>query len=263
MFEWLIDAARPWQFKGKARLLGRLVPGTGMRRAVVHGYQMTLDLSEHIQRMIYLGAYERWETRMVRRYLRAGMTAVDVGANVGYFTLLFSRMIGPAGRVIAIEPSAAADRLEATVRDNSLCQVRLFRCGLGRAAGEAVLSDPLPDNYTPTMLGEQGQSGRIVPLRTLDDLAEECGIDRIDLLKVDVEGYEPEVFAGARRMLAGGRVRAILCEFNEHWLARGGTTGEAVRRELLSYGFVDQCGKELVEGRSLDNRFLVLSAVDR
>lgn len=259
MFDWLIGLARPFQFRGKARLLNPLVPPSGTRAATVHGYRVRLDLSEHIQRMVYLGAYERWETRTVRRHLRPGMCVVDVGANVGYFTLLAARRVGPTGRVVAVEPSpVAADRLEAAVRENGIAQVRLVRCGLGRAAGEAVLYDPLPDNHTPTMLGDPGTPGRTVPIRTLDELAAAEGLGRIDLLKVDVEGYEPEVFAGAAGLLADGRVRAILCEFNEYWLTRGGTTGEAVYRTLLGYGFADRTGTPAAPGAELDNRFLVL-----
>jgi FkbM family methyltransferase len=227
--------------------------------ATVHGYRVRLELSEHIQRMIYLGAYERWETRTLRRHLQPGMCAVDVGANVGYFTLLAAARVGPTGQVVAVEPSPpAADRLESTVRENRISQVRLVRCGLGRAPGEVVLYDPLPDNHTPTMLGDPGAPGRAVPVRTLDELTNSLGLARIDLLKVDVEGYEPEVFAGAAGLLAAGRVRAVLCEFNEHWLTRAGTTGEAVYRDLIGYGFADRTGHPFVPGATLDNRFLVL-----
>jgi FkbM family methyltransferase len=221
---------------------------------------MTLDISEHIQRMIYLGAYERWETRTVRRHLRPGMTVIDVGANVGYFTLLAARQVGSWGRVIAVEPSApAADRLATTVRENGLGQVHLLRCGLGRASGRGVLSEPSLQNHTPSMVGSHGRSGVIVSLRTLDEVADSYSVGQVDLLKVDVEGYEPEVFAGASRLLAERRIRAILCEFNEPWLVQAGTTGEAVYRSLLAYGLVDRGGNGVPIGGAVANRFLTLA----
>jgi FkbM family methyltransferase len=189
------------------------------------------------------------------------MCVVDVGANVGYYTLLAARRVGPGGRVVAVEPSPlAADRLDDTLRRNAIEQVHLFRCGLGRAAGEAILYDSLPRNHTPTMLGNPGAPGRTVPIRTLDELAETCGLSRIDLLKLDVEGYEPEVLVGANRLLAEKRITAILCEFNEHWLNRAGTTGEAVYQGLLDHGFVDQTTHQFRSRTNLDNRFLVLPA---
>jgi FkbM family methyltransferase len=209
--------------------------------------------------MMYLGAYERWETRTISRYLQPGMCVVDVGANVGYVSLLAARRVGPAGRVVAVEPSPpAADRLEVAVRENRIAQIQLFRCGLGRAAGETVLYDPRPDNHSPSMHGNPDNAGRTVPNRALDEVAESAGLDHIDLLKVDVEGYEPEVFAGAACLLATGRIRAILCELNAYWLSCSGATSEALYRELLGYGFIDQTGHPFAPETKLDNRFLVL-----
>jgi hypothetical protein len=79
-----IAALRPLRFRGKNRLLGWLLPDKGIREARVFGYRVELDLGDFIQRMVYLGSYERHETGLVARYLRRGMTVVDAGANIGY-----------------------------------------------------------------------------------------------------------------------------------------------------------------------------------
>jgi FkbM family methyltransferase len=220
---------------------------------------MELDLSEHIQRMVYLGAYERWETGLVRRHLRTGMCFIDIGANVGYFTVLAARAVGPSGRVIAVEPSGyAADRLARTVAENRLGNVWLERVGLGRQAGEVTLYDPLPDNHTPTMLGEAGTPGIIVPVRRLDDCLDDWDVDRVDLMKMDVEGYEPAVLEGAAAALAAGRVRALLCEFNAHWLARAGNSTDALRSRILGFGFTDVTGTRWDPAAPVLNRLFVL-----
>ncbi|VTU00933.1 Methyltransferase, FkbM family OS=Oscillatoria acuminata PCC 6304 GN=Oscil6304_3683 PE=4 SV=1: Methyltransf_21 [Gemmataceae bacterium] len=256
----LIELLRPVQFKGKVRLLNPLVPRAGTRTGTVHGARMSLDLAEHIQRMVYLGAYERTETRLIRRYLQPGMNVVDVGANVGYYSLLAARRVGATGRVLAVEPSAvAADRLAATIKDNAIPNIHVERVGLGQSRGEAILFDPRPDNHSPTMLGDPGGAGRVVPIRTLDEVTAECGLTHIDLLKIDVEGYEPRVFAGAEELFAARRIRAVLCEFNEFWLVKGGTTGAAVYRDLLDRGFVDRTGGQFVPGGDLGTRFLELN----
>lgn len=259
LVEPFVNFLRPYQFRGKARLFNRFVPRTGVRTAWVHGFRMELDLAEHIQRMIYLGTYERWETRMVRRYLRPGMRFVDVGANVGYFTLLASRAVGSAGMVFAVEPSSyVADRLARTLTDNRIGNVRLDKIGLGKEPGECILYDPLPDNHTPTMLGDVGTSGKCVPIRPLDDCLADWGVGHVDLLKIDVEGYEPLVLEGASTALSAGRIRAILCEFNDYWLRRAGSTMSGLREELLGLGFVDvtDCPWDLT--RPILNRFFVL-----
>ncbi len=108
LVESMVDLLRPYQFRGKARLLSRLVPRTGTRTSRVFGYRVELDLSELIQRMVYLGAFERWESRAVSRYLKPGMCFVDVGANIGYYSLLAARLVGSSGRVFAVEPSSRA-----------------------------------------------------------------------------------------------------------------------------------------------------------
>jgi FkbM family methyltransferase len=259
MLESLIAALRPFQFKGKAWMLLPWTPRSGTQTALVFGYRMELDLIDHIQRMVFPGAYERWETRVVRRLLRPGMCFVDVGANVGYFTLLAARRVGPTGQVFAVEPSTyAADQLSRTILANAIPNIRLERCALGRREGEVILYDAMVGNHSPTMLGEPGCPGRAVPVRTLDGCVLDWAIDRIDLLKIFVEGYEPEVFAGATRTLVEGRLRAILCEFNPHWLSRAGTSSGQVYRDLLACGFVDKSGVAGEPGdSSVENRLLV------
>jgi FkbM family methyltransferase len=238
--ESLINALRPIRFRGKARLLSRLVPRQGERTARVFGYRMRLDLTEHIQRMIYLGAFEREETRLVLRWLRPGMTVVDVGANVGYYALLAASRVGPRGRVFAVEPSpVAARRLERTIRENRLANVRLFPFALGERCGEASLGEPPPDNHTPSLLNSNGRGVMTVPIRTLDDCLEEWQVDGIDLLKVDIEGYEPFMLAGGRRALARGRVRALLCEFNDPWLRVAGSSSQSLYEMITGWGFRD------------------------
>ena len=192
------------------------------------------------------------------------MCFVDVGANIGYYTLLAARRVGPTGRVFAIEPSPyAADRLSQTISANVISQVRIERCGLGRRTGEVMLYDAAVGNHAPTMLGDPRGPGQEVPLRTLDECVHEWNIDRIDLMKIDVEGYEPEVFAGAARTLADGKIRAILCEFNAHWLARAGTSPREVYRGLLDRGFVDRSGVAGEPGDSgLENRLLIWGSGD-
>ena len=83
--DWLIRALWNLRWRGKVRLLAPLVPQAGSREAWVFGTRINLDLSDYVQRMMYLGCFEREETGRVLRHLRPGMTFVDVGANAGYF----------------------------------------------------------------------------------------------------------------------------------------------------------------------------------
>src|SRR5262245_2470231 len=79
---------------------------TDRRIAQRHHVWFDLDLHQFVDRFIYYLEYERGETRFVEQFVRPGWVVIDVGANIGYFTLLFAKKVGPAGRVHAIEPAA-------------------------------------------------------------------------------------------------------------------------------------------------------------
>jgi len=255
----VVNWLRPVRFRGKGRLVNPLIPKEGVRRATVFGSRLELDLSDLIQRLVYLGVYEREETNQVLRYLRPGMTFVDVGANIGYYTLMAASRVGPRGRVISVEPSPyAVERLEKAVRDNGLTQVTVVRGGLGDRESEVRLFIPEPGNHTPTMLGDDGAPAQMVSVKTLDACLAEWGLGAIDLLKIDVEGFEPRVFEGAANALAARRIRAILCEFNDYWLLRAGTSARGFYESLLAKGFVDRDGRPHAFDGQVLTRLLVL-----
>lgn len=262
----LVSALWPLRFPGKYRLLDGLAPREGSSEGRVFGYKMTLDLRDVMERSIYLGAYERKESALFGRWLKPGMTFLDVGANIGYFTLLASRRVLPKGRVIAIEPAPYVhDRLARVVAENRL-NVEHHRMGLSDRDGSCTLYLPAGDghNYSPTMAKHDG-AGMIeeVPVRRLDDCLDEWKVDKVDLLKIDVEGHEGKVFAGASNALAAGRIKAILCEFNDYWLRETGTTPQAVFDTLTGYGFVDQEGAPRFEPGGIVNRFFVFRGAGR
>jgi FkbM family methyltransferase len=250
----VVDILRPWQFRGKQRLLRHITPADGLRRAEVFGYWMELDLYDFIQRTIWVGAYERWETAQVRRLLRPGMTFVDAGANVGYFSLLAASRVGPTGRVLSFEPSPPMlERLRAAVSENRLDHVEIVPAALGAEDAELHLHLP-PEgvkskNHTPSLVPQEGRRRVPVRVRTLDDCLAERGIRRVDVLKVDVEGFEWNVLRGASRSLRSGMIGAVLIELNEDWLARAGSHGG----QLVT--FLEECGFRLARSeRSSANR---------
>lgn len=238
----IIRTLRPLQFRGKKRLLNRLVPTSGTRSATIHGFSTSLDLSDLIQREMYLGVYERRETQWVKQMLRPGMTFIDVGANVGYFTYLAARIVGPTGRVIAFEPSAVVfARLRDAIEQAQARYVQVENLGLDAIAGNATLYIPPPSvgNHSPTLVPTPGWEPVTVELETLDGYCKHANVDRVDLLKMDVEGCERDVLEGATALLKGQRVDAILLEFNDYWLRQRGTTPDDLAALLQSHGFRD------------------------
>jgi FkbM family methyltransferase len=220
---------------------------------------MELDLSDFIQRQIYLGTFEPKETLAVTDYLRPGMTFVDVGANVGYYTALAARKVaGAGGRVVAFEPSPYAfGRLKRLVEANGLNYVTVMNMGLSDSSGKTkIYLGAGSDNHSPTMVAHEGANAIEVSIVTLDAEAERLGLDRLDLIKIDVEGHEPKVLAGAKRLLRERRIRAVLCEFNELWLRQAGSSPRELEQIFREAGLVEDHQGDAHPG--FDNRFFRL-----
>jgi FkbM family methyltransferase len=186
--------------------------------------RMAVVPREMMNKALFLyGMFEISETRLVQALLRPGMTFVDVGANIGYYTLLAARAVGAQGRVHAFEPNAAVrQRLETNVALNQLGNIQVHGQAVARASGEVrFYASALPENdgISSIFPGDgRASEGAVVPAVSLDDFEGRLtsgGGRPIDLLKIDVEGAEIEVFEGGRRVLGAGRAPALLFEAHD------------------------------------------------
>jgi FkbM family methyltransferase len=197
-------------------------------------YRFHCDLRDSVAREVcFTGRYEPQETSLAARLLRPRMTVVDVGANWGYFTLAAAHWVGPSGRVIAFEPEPRLFEILTRNCDlNALAHVRAHRRAVAKTAGRlsfrayredagnwgvtAVADDPRDADFECESVG-------------LDDALDAEAIDKVDVVKVDVEGAEADVLAGMSRGLAAGRYRYVIVECHPEALqARGVTVTEAV-----------------------------------
>ncbi len=143
------------------------------------------------------------EIKFLRRYLRTGMHALDVGANYGLYALSMAHAAGDSGRVVAVEPcSSTAAFLRASVSLNGFGNLQVVQSALSNRAGTAQLH--LSENSelnALTVAGPVSGPSEPVELKTLDVLAQECGLDRVDFLKIDAEGEEQRIIEGGRAFL--------------------------------------------------------------
>ncbi|MGA7909332.1 MAG: FkbM family methyltransferase [Candidatus Sulfotelmatobacter sp.] len=134
--------------------------------------------------------------RRVYRVKRSELAILDVGANIGLFTLYAARQ-APIAKIIAVEPFPATfARLQQTVRDHHLeNRVTCLQQAVTGCSGVHLMQDlPLPSQQRTVIALKQEVAGTEVQGRTLSELIEECHLDRIDLLKMDIEGSEYSVF---------------------------------------------------------------------
>lgn len=147
---------------------------------------------------------------------KLGDTVIDVGAGIGEEAVIFSRLVGPVGRVIAIEAHPETFRcLEATIGRSELPNVTAINCAVADRDGELSISaGPShlgPSHLMNTVLNGEGDDGTRVPARSLDSLAHELRLDRVDLLKMNIEGAERMAVEGFDRLASRVRHAAISC----------------------------------------------------
>lgn len=170
--------------------------------AAVHGgYLVAAPLDDYVGRAaFYAGDLDRKITWVCRQLVRPGDQVLDIGANLGLVSMILARLVGPTGRVDAFEPNPVmCDLIERAIDRNGVRNVRLHRTALGAEAGELTLSVPRGHAGAASFLPElryAEQDGMTVPVGTLSEIMSHS-TDRARLVKIDVEGFEPQVLAGA------------------------------------------------------------------
>jgi FkbM family methyltransferase len=171
------------------------------------------------------GYYERAEQTFCAGYIRRGMTVFDVGASHGYYTLLFAKLAG-SENVYAFEPEEGNfGRLRMNLELNRFQAVHASQQAVVDEHREVELNVFPPELYGWHTLGHptmQVDGKPVAPVDsqrvegiTLDDYCAEHGVERIDLLKLDVEGAELEALRGADRLLREGRITCVLFEVSQ------------------------------------------------
>jgi FkbM family methyltransferase len=196
----------------------------------------------------YLG-YPDWdEMHFLRRVLRPGDGFIDVGANVGVYSLLAASRVFPGGRIVCIEPDPlSATRLRENFSLNGLRDPVVHEVCVG--ASNATL--PFASGYdtaSAIRIADEDSGNERVQVVPLDSLVDDPRC--LTVGKIDIEGYEHQAFLGAQRLLELGHPRCWLVETNDACRAFG-STREPLRAELARFGFrlyaLQREGRELTE----------------
>ena len=202
------------------------------------------DLSIHVDRASYLSNAIYWRghhsteiANFLKSYLRPDMTFVDVGANLGELTLLAAKRL-TRGRVLTFEPVPHIfEQLSRNLELNNLSNVSLFNMGLFDKTDLLPMYITPDNNFgtinegVPTLFSTgRDREEMTVPLRRFDDVAGECGLQRLDVMKIDVEGAELMVLLGAETYIRRFRP-VIITEMSETNFQRAGYTS----KNLMNY----------------------------
>lgn len=201
-------------------LLNRLLP-SGYTPAVVRsgpGEGLRLLVDPRTEKFYWTGLHERAVQDALTAELKAGMTVWDVGAHIGFFSLLASRLVGPSGRVLAFEPlESNRARLRVALELNGAANVAVHDCALADSPGERVLYAH-GATLMWTLVPERGErDGLTIRCSTLDEIA--ASSPPPNLVKIDAEGAEVDVLRGGLGLVQAHRPKLLFELQDERLLA--------------------------------------------
>ena len=184
--------------------------------------------------LLNFGVYEPMETAVLSGLLRPGDVFVDIGANIGYYTLLASSRVGPRGRVIALEPGRGnLSLLRANVADNSLANVTIVAAAAGQSAGVLPLYESATNMGDHRLYAVDERDHYDVEVLRLDDLLQKPAAVP-NVVKIDIQGYEYQAMSGLRGTLAAAERCAVCSEFWSEGLRAAGSANPSEYAALFT-----------------------------
>jgi FkbM family methyltransferase len=231
---------QPFDFPHKLGICERLFGKVLTRQGIcwVHtaaGIPWKLDLTVIPHRWIVYGKYEgapflNW----ARKFLPPNGVVVDSGANIGQMLLYLAQWV-PQGKVLAFEPGTKqVEWLEECLSAHPTLPVELIRCGLGASTTQLYLASGGSDFIHGFWARVSNTEGEAIKIVRLEDELLSRSIEKVDLWKLDVEGYELLALQGAETLIKEQRIKAIYAE-----LTSKGGHGQAIRDYLNKFGY--QC----------------------
>lgn len=236
--------------------------GPSERRGIVgcDGLRFYVDPFSFFGRCVLDGSYEPETADVFRRHIGSGDSVLDVGANEGFFTCLASRLAGPQGCVVAVEPqSRLIDVLRINTLLNPASTVHIVNAAVDERSGGTATLFLHPLNTGASSIVRRypwGREAETVGTVAAQELLALSGRDRFDFVKVDVEGFEPEVVRSLLPLLEEGRIGRLLVDYHQPILRERGVDPRRTHDLILSCGYeadggdADFCGYALYVRRA-------------
>jgi FkbM family methyltransferase len=237
-----------WEWKEQVKRRRRLWWEAHKRRieffeVKVDGIKLRLYLESELARLIYCEYFELMEREFLRAFLRPGDIFVDIGANIGLYTLIAASCVTESGSVYSFEPAEKSfKRLCDNVILNGFSNIKCYQMALSNETGEFPFytSEDGHDawNSFATPIAGKAFSKEIIKCKKWDDFVFQHDlIDRVTMVKIDVEGWESRVLEGARGSLSRKDAPLLQVEFTEEASASAGFSCEFLYNLLEELGY--------------------------
>lgn len=189
---------------------------------------------------IRFGVYEKTELSIFREKIKPGMNVVDIGANIGLYTVIAARLVGPNGKVFAFEPEPENIAfLKKNIELNKLNNVIIYDCGLGERPGQVNLyKDKYNKGHHSIVRSDSAEGVISIKIDTLDNILSEYGSLKVDIIKMDIEGAEYFALQGMKKTLENNRNIKIFTEFYPKIIEKAGGKPWSFLESLINNGFI-------------------------
>ncbi|MBS1558113.1 MAG: FkbM family methyltransferase [Bacteroidetes bacterium] len=226
----------PKNFFARLPPLNKSYPKNSIRYITRNGINYELDISDYMEWLVYFGILSEPHNSLYD-LAQNGDTIFDVGANIGETTFNLARTVGTSGVVHSFEPDPFIfSKFLKNYELNSIANILLNNIALGSNLGELYLGTPVADNRGGTRIRPTEKSGNKVPVSTVDIYVLKKQIEKIDLIKIDVEGFEQQVLLGAEATLNKFKPKLFI-EINDDNLREQGDSAKTLIDNLLNKGY--------------------------
>jgi len=187
-----------------------------------------------------MGVYENKEIALFRSTVKPGMTVLDIGANIGEYTIIASYLVGDSGKVISFEPEPENyELLLKNIKHNNRKNVQAFQCGLADKKSDEILYLSSDNKGKHSLAKLDGENKSIkVPIKTTDQVLSGININNVDVVKMDIEGAEALALKGMENVLKNSPSCILFCEFYPEALKRMNSNPLDFLSNLSSLGFL-------------------------
>ncbi len=210
---------------------------------VGYGVKMFLDITNpHTWELIGGREQEVPVKKTLMNNINEGDTIIDVGANMGEFSIIAAKKVGQKGRVISIEPlKQAVSWLEKNLTLNCFSNYEILEKAIGKNKGIMTLyqkSESSQHGILDPDISEKKlvNAGEII-VDTIDDIISSRNITKVEMLKIDVEGFEYEVLCGCKNSFKENKIKKIICEIHSKFLKKKGLDKNSIYAILKENGF--------------------------
>lgn len=199
----------------------------------IGSYRVSLNLSDTIQNQIFFEIYDPHETQLLKCCLMEGNHFLDIGANIGYYSLIASQIVGQSGKVHAFEPiSTNIAAFQQTIDRNQITNIALNQIAIGAANGVLTLftsvDQPGSSGWASKVPSERRKKECNVPMTSLDTYLGEGNFGPIHLVKMDIEGAELDALDGGNNVFSGFTAPDLIVEINPFLLRLQGLSPQSL-----------------------------------